>query len=104
MHSKNVRPLIALLALVALMPVHGSPRQSPPGPQTTPAEIQTFEAFRAWLGQQPANVQQAGPDDVLRQYAEELRRQGKTDTEIPATSPRSAQSAIVRRSNAGTAS
>ena len=55
------------------------------GPQTTPAEIQTFEAFRAWLGQQPANVQQAGPDDVLRRYAEELRRQGKTDTEIPAT-------------------
>lgn len=85
MHSKNVRSLIALLALVALMPVHGSPRQSPPGPQTTPAEIQTFEAFRAWLGQQPANVQQAGPDDVLRRYAEELRRQGKSDTEIPAT-------------------
>ena len=36
-------------------------------------------------GTAPANVQQAGPDDVLRRYAEELRRQGKTDTEIPAT-------------------
>ena len=30
-------------------------------------------------------MQQAGPDDILRRYAEELRRQGKTETEIPAT-------------------
>ena len=67
MKSKAVRPLFALVLLVALAPALASAPQSPLGPKTTPEEIKTYETFRAWLGQQPADVQQA--DDDLHEGA-----------------------------------
>jgi len=85
MKSKAVHPLLALVLLVALAPVLASAPQSPPGPQTTPEEVNTYEAFRAWLGQQPAAVQQGDDDVVYKRYREELQRQGKSAKESAAT-------------------
>ena len=85
MKSKAVRPLLALVLLVALAPALASAPQSPLGPKTTPEEIKTYEAFRAWLGQQPADVQQADDDVVYKRYSEELQRQGTSAKESAAT-------------------
>ena len=85
MKSKGVRPILALVLLAALAPILASAQQSPLGPKTTPEEVQTYEAFRAWLGQQPAEVQQADDDVVYKRYIAELQRQGKSAKESAAT-------------------
>jgi len=85
MKSKAVRSLLALVLLVALAPVLASTPQSPLGPRTTPEEVKTYEAFRAWLGQQPADVQQGDDVVVYKRYSEELQRQGKSAKESAAT-------------------
>ena len=85
MKSKALRPLLTLVLLAALAPILLSAQQSPLGPQTTPEEIKTYEAFRAWLGQQPADVQQGDDAVVYKRYSEELQRQGKTAQESAAT-------------------
>jgi len=85
MKSKNVRPLLTVVVLVALTSLPASAQQSPLSPQTTPEEVKTYEAFRAWLGQQPAEVQQADDDVVYKRYVAELQRQGKSATESTAT-------------------
>ena len=85
MKSKALRPLLTLVLLAALAPVLVTAQQSPLGPKTTPEEIQTYEAFRAWLGQQPADVQQGDDTVVYKRYSEELQRQGKTAQESAAT-------------------
>jgi len=85
MKSTAVRPLLTLVLLVALVPLLASAPQSPLGPKTTPEEVQTYEAFRAWLGQQPADVQQADDDVVYTRYSAELQRQGKSTKESAAT-------------------
>lgn len=84
MKSKTVRSFLNVVLLAALVPVLAA-QQSPLGPQTTPEEVKTYEAFRAWLGQQPGDVQQADDDVVYQRYVEELQRQGKTATESTAT-------------------
>src|SRR5262245_34403325 len=85
MKSKAVRPLLALILFMALAPTPASAQQSPLGPKTTPEEVKTYEAFRAWLGQQPADVQQADDDVVYKRYTAELQRQGKSTQESAAT-------------------
>ena len=85
MKSKGVRPILALVLLAALAPILASAQQSPLGPKTTPEEVQTYEAFRAWLGQQPADVQQADDDVVYKRYIAELQRRGKSAKESAAT-------------------
>jgi len=85
MKSTAVRPLLTLVLLIALAPLLASAPQSPLGPKTTPEEVQTYEAFRAWLGQQPADVQQADDDVVYTRYSAELQRQGKSAKESAAT-------------------
>jgi len=85
MKSKRVHPLLTLILLAAIVPALTFARQSSPGPQTTSEEVKTYEAFRAWLGQQPADVQQADDDVVYKRYSEELGRQGKSARESAAT-------------------
>jgi 2-polyprenyl-3-methyl-5-hydroxy-6-metoxy-1,4-benzoquinol methylase len=85
MKSKALHPLLTLVLLAALAPVLVTAQQSPLGPKTTPEEIQTYESFRAWLGQQPADVQQGDDTVVYERYSEELQRQGKTAQESAAT-------------------
>jgi SAM-dependent methyltransferase len=76
------RPIFAVIVLAALLCSVVSAQQTPPGPQATAQEIQIYETFRAWLGQQPAEVQQADDAVVIARYGAELRGQGKTDKEI----------------------
>jgi 2-polyprenyl-3-methyl-5-hydroxy-6-metoxy-1,4-benzoquinol methylase len=85
MKSRAVRPLLTLALLVALAPLLASAPQSPLGPKTTPEEVKTYEAFRAWLGQQPADVQQGDDDVVYKRYSEELQRRGTSAKESAAT-------------------
>ena len=47
----------------------------------TPEQLKIYETFRAWINQQPASVQNADDEVVYRQYAAELRKQGKSDAE-----------------------
>jgi 2-polyprenyl-3-methyl-5-hydroxy-6-metoxy-1,4-benzoquinol methylase len=85
MKSKAVRAILALVLIAALAPILASAQQSPLGPKTTPEEVQTYEAFRAWLGQQPAEVQQAADDVVYKRYSAELQRQGQSAKKSAAT-------------------
>lgn len=84
MKSTALRPFLVLALLVTLASMLVSAQQSPLGPKTTPEEVQTYEAFRAWLGQQPADVQQADDDIVYTRYSAELQRQGKSAKESAA--------------------
>ena len=54
-------------------------------PAASPEEVRTYEAFRAWITQQPVDVQRADDEVVFEKYGGELRKQGKSDTEIAAT-------------------
>jgi SAM-dependent methyltransferase len=49
------------------------------------AELQQYEAFRAWITKQPVQVQQGTDDGVFQRYAAELKTQGKSDAEVAAT-------------------
>jgi SAM-dependent methyltransferase len=60
-------------------------QQSPLGPSVTPEEVRTYEAFRLWITQQPVDIQRADDAVVYGRYGAELRRQGKSATEISAT-------------------
>jgi SAM-dependent methyltransferase len=60
-------------------------QQAPPTTAPTPEQIRTYETFRAWIGQQLKDVQDASDDVVYRRYSENLRGQGKSDKEIAAT-------------------
>jgi|SRR5262245_57865241 len=62
-----------------------SAEQSPLGPAVTAEEQRTYETFRAWITQQPRELQTADDDVVYRRYTAELKRQGKSDTEAVAT-------------------
>lgn len=83
------RQLRIIAAIVFVITVcHGSglvARQSALGPKATPEEVRTYEAFRAWITQQPAEVQQASDEVVYQRYGAELRRQGKSDQDVTAT-------------------
>ena len=75
--------LLLATALVALASA-ASP-QSPLPPTASPAEVATYEAFRAWITKQPTAVQNAEDDVVYGRYEGELRSQGKSQGEIAAT-------------------
>jgi 2-polyprenyl-3-methyl-5-hydroxy-6-metoxy-1,4-benzoquinol methylase len=53
--------------------------------QATPEERRTYEAFRAWITQQPVDVQEAADAVVFERYGAELRRHGKSEKEVAAT-------------------
>src|SRR5689334_13317182 len=54
-------------------------------PAASPEEVRTYEAFRAWITQQPAEIHRAGDEVVFGKYGDELRKQGKSDQEIATT-------------------
>lgn len=56
-----------------------------PATAPTPEQLKTYEAFRAWITQQPPAVQKADDDEVFRRYAAELKAHGSTDNEATAT-------------------
>jgi SAM-dependent methyltransferase len=84
-----MRSLLARLCGVVLIVWCAAPcsaaQQSPLAPGATQEELKTYEAFRAWITSQPAEVQRADDDLVFGKYAEDLRAHGKSDKEAAAT-------------------
>jgi SAM-dependent methyltransferase len=70
-------PLLVALSLALSV----SAQQSPLGTTATAEEVRIYEAFRAWITQQPVNVQQADDALVYERYTAELRKQGKSEKE-----------------------
>jgi SAM-dependent methyltransferase len=69
----------------AVQPLRGfAQQQSPLGPTATAEEVRIYEAWRAWITQQPVDVQRADDAVVYKRYTEELQRQGKTAQEAAA--------------------
>jgi SAM-dependent methyltransferase len=60
-------------------------QQSPPVPGATQEELKTYEAFRAWIMSQPAELRRADDEVVFGKYAEDLRAHGQSDKEAAAT-------------------
>ena len=85
MKSTSVRPSLTLVLLAAIVAVLGSAQQAPLDPKATAEEVQAYEAFRGWITTQPVDVQQADDAVVFQRYGEELRRLGKSATEVEAT-------------------
>jgi SAM-dependent methyltransferase len=75
--------LALAVALSTTLPVSG--RQSPLPPTATAEEVRTYEAFRAWITQQPRDALQAGEAAVFERYAAELRKQGQSEQQAAAT-------------------
>ncbi len=75
---------VVLFVAMCLVPLCAS-QQTPSAGTPTPEQLKTYEAFRAWITAQPPEVQRADDDVVFQRYADELRRQGKSDKEIAAT-------------------
>jgi SAM-dependent methyltransferase len=55
-----------------------SAQQSPLGRAATAEEVRTYEAFRAWITQQPVAVQQSDDEAVYQRYTSELRKLGNS--------------------------
>jgi len=81
MRASSVSALLGIL-LVFVTASAGGAHQAPPAP--TPQQLQMYEAFRAWVGQQPA-LRNASDEVVFARYAEELVRQGQADAEAAST-------------------
>jgi hypothetical protein len=58
--------------------------QTPLGRNATAEEVKTYEAFRAWLTKQPADVQEADDAVVFQRYGAELARQGQSEKDVAA--------------------
>jgi 2-polyprenyl-3-methyl-5-hydroxy-6-metoxy-1,4-benzoquinol methylase len=72
-------PLI-LLTLCCVSPVAQASSVAP-----TPEQLKTYEAFRAWITQQPPDMQKASDDEVFRRYAAELKAHGSSENDAAAT-------------------
>src|SRR5438045_2081371 len=84
MRIVSAASLLSVVLFATLCPTRNDAAQQPPAAPTA-EQVQTYEAFRAWITKQPVDVQRAGEDVVVQQYSAELRRQGKTYSEIAST-------------------
>jgi len=84
-HSRWHHPasLVCLLALVFAQPATAR-QNAPVAPPLTPEEIKIYESFRAWIGSQPKDVQDADDEVVYQRYAAALRTQGKSEQDAAA--------------------
>jgi len=80
MRAFRVIPLAVLLVFLAA--ARAVPGQPPAPP--TPAQLQAYEAFRAWVTTQ-SDLRQASDEVVFKRYAEELVRRGQTDAQAAST-------------------
>jgi SAM-dependent methyltransferase len=70
---------LALIVSIGLTPVSSTAQQSTPA--ATAGEQQLYEAFRAWITAQPADLQQGGEAAVIQRYTAYLQSQGKSAAE-----------------------
>jgi SAM-dependent methyltransferase len=77
--------VLMLVGCFALSTSHASVAVQPPPPAATPEEVRVYEAFRAWLTQQPAEIQGADEAVVFERYAAVLRAQGKSSDDAAST-------------------
>ena len=77
--------LASVLTAAGIVPLIGHAAQQPPPPSATPEEVQTYEAFRAWITMQPVDVQKADDEVVFERYTAVLRAQGKSERDAAAT-------------------
>ena len=83
-------PIVFLLLLLPMIvapcaaALDESQRGSPPSPGLTAEEIKTYEAFRAWFGSQPKDLQDAEDEVVYGRYTLELRKQGLSEQDAAA--------------------
>ena len=75
----SLQVAVIALSIVALT----SAQQKPAAP--TLDQLASYETFRSWLIKQPVEIRQAADDVLFQHYAEELRRQGKSDEETAST-------------------
>ncbi|HEX2445691.1 MAG TPA: class I SAM-dependent methyltransferase [Vicinamibacterales bacterium] len=75
--------LAALVLLIAPPLTAGRAAQASPAP--TQEELKTYEAFRAWITSQPPTMQEADDEVAFRGYADHLRKQGRSESDISAT-------------------
>jgi SAM-dependent methyltransferase len=82
------RPLV-VAALVVLLLGHGGPlsalAQQPASSAPTSDELKAYETFRAWVGSQPPEVQQADDALVFQRYAALLQSQGQSAQQAAST-------------------
>jgi len=81
------RSVIALVVFVSLglVPISAAAGPQVQSPLATDEEQRVYEAFRAWITTQPADVQQADDDVVYGRYAALLQTQGKSAKDASST-------------------
>ena len=79
MTNRTSVAVLALIVSIGLTPVSFAAQQ--PTPTATADEQRLYEAFRAWITAQPADVQQAGEAAVIQRYTAYLQSQGKSAVE-----------------------
>ena len=80
---RTARLVLPLMAAVLI--VSGAAQQPPPSPAATSQEVDTYETFRAWITEQPREVQDAADAVVYERYAAVLRTQGRPAADVTAT-------------------
>jgi SAM-dependent methyltransferase len=84
---RNVKrnSLAVVVALVVALGPSVFTRQSQPPPPASADEVRTYEAFRAWITQQPKELLDGDAAVVFERYAAELRRRGQSEQDAAAT-------------------
>lgn len=85
-HSMWRLMIVAALVAISMAAPAAAPASAQPAPTgLTQEEAQIYEAFRAWITAQPAEIHRAGDAVVNERYAAELRRQGKSEADVKRT-------------------
>lgn len=86
-YSTSRRMIVAALVTIftATSPSAARAQDRPAPAGLTQEEVQIYEAFRAWITAQPAEIHRAGDAVVTERYAAELRRQGKSEVDVKNT-------------------
>jgi SAM-dependent methyltransferase len=85
MEMKPVKVLCAAIILAVAISARSTPAAQQPPATASNAEVQVYEAFRAWLTKQPPDIQAGSDEVVYERYRVELRRQAKPEREIEST-------------------
>ena len=77
--------LIAALVVAVCAASPAAVRQTPAPGAPTPEQLEMYETFRSWITKQPAELQEASEQVVYQRYADELKRQGRSERDVTST-------------------